>query len=233
MNKKCFICFLLCLAVILSLCACNSETAAPKLQQDTTTQPTPEESSTPGNNHSIPPHIVHFDTLAGIKEFFTQEGTNHVNSTFSPSAESIYRYETASTATQYADSISSLCFPVANSLLDTPDLVLQYTPLYQTLDIFYYVDNIQYGFFYYFDEDGDWYYGEVPAFSDVQVGPYTADFYPLINMFDRTYLIGHISINGIDIAVRIQGDGVSQLQTLSFEMFDFVPFSSIGGNVTA
>jgi hypothetical protein len=233
MKNKHLICYLLCLTVVLSLCACTGETSNPQIPQDTTAQSTSKESSTPGNNHSVPPDIVYFQSLTGVRDFFTQVGTDQIEPTLGPSVRSIYLYKEASTAAQYSDAIFSLYIPVDNTHTDDDNFGSSYLPNNNSLDIIYIANNIQYCFIYFFDLDSDWYYGETPVFSDVSVGPYMIDFYQLENKNGKPYFLGHIAINGIDLLIRVMGIEGSIVESFSFDIFNFVPFSSIGGNVTA
>lgn len=226
MNKKCLICLFVCLACLISLTACRAETPLVLSQQEETTR---KDDTTPSTEHFDPSHIEEFNALTDIKNFFSDGSTVQINGLPNTAEKNIYQYEPQSNANQFVNAAASLYYPVANISSDAVDFGSHYLPWHKELDIIYVVDNTQYCFIYFFDYDSDWYYGETPVYSDVEVGPYTIDFYELDKPHteDQRYFLGHIAINGIDLLVKIQGVEGTPVEAFSFAIFDFVPFAEM------
>lgn len=182
---------------------------------------------TSSNVHQDVPTNIRFDTVEGINKFFAINGTNGDKNTVEGSVGNIFKYETQSKAEQISTSMAEIYFPKTDMGVNA-----EYDSSNQSMDSIYIIDGVQYCFVYFFDKESDWYYGDEPAFSNVQVGPYTMDFFELEHPHNEgeRYLLGHLTLGSIDLMVRIRGTQGESYEKFSFDAFDFIPLSSVGGD---
>jgi hypothetical protein len=185
---------------------------------------------TSSNAHQDVPANIQFDTVEDIYKFFAINGADGDKNAVEGSVGNIFKYETRSKAEQISTSMAETYFPKTDMSINA-----EYDPSNQSMDSIYIIDGIQYCFVYFFDKESDWYYGDEPAFSSVQVGPYTMDFFELEHPHNEgeRYLLGHTTIDSIDLLVRIRGTQGQSYEKFSFDAFEFVPLSSVGGGVIA
>lgn len=248
MKKQTLLCYVVCVLFLFSLTACSggsqsvtqlrSETAdttgtqAPSAGGTVSEQGTEATDETRDQDPSVgePMEEIRFDSISDIKAFFSEERKNQTNSSADTIDKNIYQYATQSEAVEFSNSANTVYYPVADidsGLCYRPD-----GPNGPYLEMIYIVDGVQYTFTYYFDSRSAVVYEDGPVFHDVQIGPYTTDLYRRDHPHaDRTYLHGRITINGIHMVVFIQGE--DHEEKLDFSVFDFIPLSAAGDDVTA
>ena len=230
MNKKVILCYLLCFLVLLSLTACADDPAPVLKQEEGTSAPTEEQKPNSNADHPIePPVVVYFDSINEIGEFFFEEKNDPTDSSIEPSEESIYLYETQSEAEKLAETVASVKYPVADVKGG-----LCYHPYREEdtriLKLSYNVDGIPYRFVYAYDLHSAYTPEEEPAYSNVQIGPYTMDLYRT-GTDDYPFLFGSTVINGFRISVRIKVVGGEE--KFDFSKFEFVSLSDVSEDEVA
>jgi hypothetical protein len=223
---KKYVADLVCLLFLISLIGCGAK-------ENTTRREEKGEGAGMKNpslnqEHQDVPSNIRFDTVQDINKFFAINGASGDKNAVEGSAGSIFEYETKSKAEQISTSMAGISFPKTDAGVNA-----EYYPSNQSIDSIYIIDGIQYCFMYFFDKEADWYYGDEPAFSNVQVGPYVMDFFEVEHPHNEGeyYLLGHMALDSIDLLIRIRGTQDETYEKFSFEAFDFVPLSSVGGDV--
>lgn len=223
--KKYVVSIIACVLLLTLLLGCDSRELDTMKQSGDAAEATELQESTSGGEPQDVPVQIRFQTVNDLSKFFSTDSVCEEDSSTENNITSIFQYETQSKADKIVASVAGIYVPTENNRINA-----KYFPNNQSMDIIYVIDGIQYCFIYFFDREDDWDYGEIPAFSDVQVGPYTMDFFQLEKPYSEGeyYLLSHIPVSGIDLLVRVQGE---QYEEFSFEAFDFVPLSSVGGDV--
>jgi hypothetical protein len=204
------------------------------MQENGTTAPTDNQTSNstpePPIDANLEPPVdaeIYFDSMSEIKNFFSEKNTNQPNNSTELVGKSIFQYATQSQAEIFIESANAVQYPVANF-----ECGLKYRRTGLTgpyLQILYEIDGIQYGFFYYYECSSVINREGVPAFSGVEIGPYTVDLY----RYESNYpcFTGSILINGFNVSFRVQGKDCEE--KFDFSAFNFVSLNDIAENVTA
>lgn len=214
--KKYLICLMLAMMFLFSLVGCG----ATNNSDETTNQRLDANKPTHGAGHQDIPERPEFDTLAEIKSFFDTTRTDG-----SDTEDSIKNYVSADEVAGICTMADKLVFPTSSEAKFGSAI---YFEELQSLDIIYGYNDIQYRFIYYFDNDSVYESESSPELLNVQVGPYKVDFWKIDHPNFPYKYYGYIKIDGVYLVITGLGEDLSEF---SFEVFDFVPLSSVGGDV--
>lgn len=227
--KKQLLIYVLCLVLIMhALVGCSATISNDKLQGDniinhpTNNSENRDEATYPvGDNHGMPMDRPEFTTFSEIKNFLcdANNSTNETNN-------NIYDYVSQNSAPNISKALASITFPVTNE----SEFSATYFKEYNSLDVIYRINEIQYRFIYYFESDYVWNSEDAPALEDVQVGPHKVDFWQIDHPNFPYEYYGFVKQDGVYLQITMLGEDLSGI---SFDAFSFVPLSSIGGTDVA
>lgn len=220
--KKYIMRHIVCLIILLSLLGCSTTSPLSETQQTDATSYLPTQDSV---NHDVPKH-PEFHTLSEIKSFLDVSNASGDSSANEKEMDTICDYVPQSSAENISEIASSLLFPVTVKT----ELGATYFEEYQSLDLIYVIDGVQYRFIYFFESDYVWNVEEDPAVQNVMVGPYRVDFWKLDHPNFAYQYYGFVKTDRVYLRITVLGENVSDF---SFDAFDFVPLSSIGGGDVA
>lgn len=217
--KKRIICWML--SVLFLICSAGCSTSVDP--GDTTQQGLDETYPAKDNvNQILPPKRPEFDTLAEIKAFFDVSRASDVDSTCT-----IKNYVEASKVADICGMADKLVFPTSGQA-QLGDAI--YYKEHNSLDMIFGHNGIQYRFTYYFDSDFVYENESAPALQNVQVGPYEVDFWKRDHpnpSFPYEYY-GFVRVDEVYLSIISKGKDMSDF---SLDIFEFVPLSSVGGDV--